>query len=112
MDSKVLVVCQLCCKGVGKRSDAHLDAGSVGNQLRAVLSDENLGRGRFCEILGNQGSVILDKIVEDVYKKYEGKEIFTFHSERFDLEKEEVCLEPNPRKKYINMHRDLLKDEY
>ena len=35
-----------------------------------------------------------------------------FHSERFDLEKEEVCLEPNPRKKYINMHRDLIKDEY
>lgn len=55
---------------------------------------------------------ILDNIVKDVYKKYEGKEIFTFHSERFDMEKEEVCLEPNPRKKYINMHRDLIKDEY
>lgn len=33
--------------------------------------------------------VILDKIVEEVYKKYEGKEIFTFYSERFDLEKPE-----------------------
>ena len=42
---------------------------------------------------------ILDKIVEDIYKKYEGKEIFTFYSERFDLEKEEVWIEPNPRKK-------------
>ena len=31
----------------------------------------------------------LDKIVEDVYAKYDGKEIFTFHSERFDLEKPE-----------------------
>ena len=55
---------------------------------------------------------ILDKIVEDVYKKYDGKEIFTFHSERFDLEKPEICLEPNPRKKYTNMHSDLIKDEY
>ena len=42
---------------------------------------------------------ILDKIVEDVYKKYEDKEIFTFYSESFDLEKEEVWIEPNPRKK-------------
>ena len=48
---------------------------------------------------------ILDKIVEDVYKKYEGKEIFTFHSERFDLEKPEICLEQNPRKIH-QMHRD------
>ena len=31
----------------------------------------------------------LDKIVEDVYAKYKDKEIFTFHSERFDLEKPE-----------------------
>ena len=31
----------------------------------------------------------LDEIVEDVYAKYAGKEIFTFHSERFDLEKPE-----------------------
>ena len=32
----------------------------------------------------------LDEIVEDVYAKYAGKEIFTFHSERFDLEKPEA----------------------
>ena len=31
----------------------------------------------------------LEKIVEDVYAKYKDKEIFTFHSERFDLEKPE-----------------------
>ena len=52
---------------------------------------------------------ILDKIVEDVYKKYEDKEIFTFYSERFDLEKLEIWLDPKPRKgKYINMHRDVI----
>ena len=31
----------------------------------------------------------LDEIIEQVYAKYDGKEIFTFHSERFDLEKPE-----------------------
>lgn len=54
---------------------------------------------------------ILDKIVEDVYKKYEGKEIFTFYSERFDLEKPDDWIEPKPKEgKYINMHRDLIED--
>ena len=90
--------------------------GLVEVALNTKISNHAITFGEFKYILDvyneyGEGE-ILDKIVEDVYKKYEGKEIFTFHSERFDLEKEEVCLEPNPRKKYINMHRDLIKDEY
>ncbi len=54
----------------------------------------------------------LDEAVEHVYAKYEGKEIFTFHSERFDLEKPEGWIEPPKRKKkYINMHKDVIKDD-
>ena len=54
----------------------------------------------------------LDKAVEDVYARYDGKEIFTFHSERFDLEKPEGWTEPKQReRKYINMHRDVIKDD-
>ena len=54
----------------------------------------------------------LDKAVEDVYARYDGKEIFTFHSERFDLEKPEGWTEPQQReKKYINMHKDVIKDD-
>ena len=52
----------------------------------------------------------LDEAVEHVYAKYEGKEIFTFHSERFDLEKPKEWIEPQQReKKYINMHKDVIK---
>ena len=54
----------------------------------------------------------LDEVVEHVYAKYEGMEIFTFHSERFDLEKPEGWIEPPKReKKYINMHKDVIKDD-
>ena len=54
----------------------------------------------------------LDEAVDHVYAKYEGKEIFTFHNERFDLEKHEGWIEPQKReKKYINMHKDVIKDD-
>ena len=54
----------------------------------------------------------LDDAVDYVYAKYEGKEIFTFHRERFDLEKPEGWIEPQQReKKYINMHKDVIKDD-
>ena len=54
----------------------------------------------------------LDEAVEHVYAKYDGKEIFTFHNERFDLEKPEGWIEPQQReKKYINMHKDGIKDD-
>ena len=57
-------------------------------------------------------SKALDEVVEHVYAKYEGMEIFTFHSERFDLEKPEGWIEPPKReKKYINMHKDVIKDD-
>ena len=52
----------------------------------------------------------LDDAVEHVYAKYDGKEIFTFHNERFDLEKPEEWIEPQQgEKKYINIHRDVIK---
>lgn len=57
-------------------------------------------------------SKALDEAVEHVYAKYEGMEIFTFHSERFDLEKPKGWIEPPKReKKYINMHKDVIKDD-
>ena len=50
---------------------------------------------------------IFDEIVENVYAKYEGKEIFTFHSERFDLEKPQA-IEPLLKNKH---HREVIKDD-
>ena len=50
---------------------------------------------------------ILDEIVENVFAKYEGKEIFTFHSEKFDLEKPQA-IEPLLKNKH---HREVIKDD-
>ncbi len=60
----VLVVHQLGGEGVRKGADAHLDAGAVRHQFRAVLADEYLRGGRFRKIGRHQRGVVLDEEVE------------------------------------------------
>ena len=55
---------QLGGKGVRQGADAHLDAVSVLHEGRAVLADQHLRRRRLREVLGHQGRVILDQVVE------------------------------------------------
>ena len=53
--------------GIGEGTDAHLQAGPVGNELRTVASDLPVDFGGLDVVLGNQLGIIPDERVEALH---------------------------------------------
>ena len=66
MKTEILMVGKSDSKSIRKSSDAHLKAGSVRNQLGAILSYELLHLVRLGEILGHQWSIVINNVIDKV----------------------------------------------
>ena len=66
MEAEILMVGKGDSKSIRESSDTHLQAGSVRDQLSAILSYELLHLVRLGEILGHQWSIVINYIVNEI----------------------------------------------